>query len=219
MQQVWVIIPAYNEEKKIARVIQKARKYCKNIVVVDDGSRDSTRSRAEKVNAIVLHHRVNLGKGAALKTGCEFALKEGATKMIIMDGDDQHDPALIPAFLRALKKHQIVYGYRDFSQEMPALMGVGNRVINKCMRLLYNVEVKDVLCGFRAWTSKSYQKIRWNATNYDVETEIVARAARSKLSYAEVAVPTIYHDDYKGTTPIDGLKIVARMVQRRIVLA
>ena len=74
----WAIIPAYNEEENIANIVKKTKKYVDYVIVVDDGSRDKTTEVAKKAGAIVLRHAINLGKGAALKTGCDFAVKKGA---------------------------------------------------------------------------------------------------------------------------------------------
>ena len=95
-KSVWVIIPAYNESSYIEGVIKKTKKYVKNILVVDDGSEDNTKEIAEKSKSIVLRHLVNLGKGAALKTGCDYAVKKRADIIIAIDADAQHNPNKIP---------------------------------------------------------------------------------------------------------------------------
>src|SRR3989344_5319417 len=86
-----IIIPARNEEKTIAAVISGAKKYGR-VIVVDDGSTDSTAAEAQKTGAIVLQHIVNLGKGCALKTGCDYAVREYSKKIVVIDADAQHDP-------------------------------------------------------------------------------------------------------------------------------
>ena len=98
-KKIFAIIPAYNEEKQINSVINKTKKYVDEVIVVDDGSKDSTGEIAKKSNAIVLRHLVNLGKGAALKTGCDYAVKNKAGIIIAVDADAQHDPKEIPNFL------------------------------------------------------------------------------------------------------------------------
>jgi len=85
--KVFAVIPACNEENNIGKIIREVKKYVSNIVVVDDGSRDKTKYVAEKAGAVVLRHIVNLGKGAALKTGCDFAVKKGAKFIITLDAD------------------------------------------------------------------------------------------------------------------------------------
>ena len=82
--KVYAIIPAYNEEANIIDIIKKTKKYLDKVVVVDDGSKDKTKELAEKADAIVLRHLVNLGKGAALKTGCDYAVKKNANFILLL---------------------------------------------------------------------------------------------------------------------------------------
>ena len=98
----FIIIPAYNEQELVGKVINGAKEYSDNIIVVDDGSKDNTYENAKSLGVIVLKHSVNLGKGAALKTGCEYAFQNGADKVIVVDADTQHDPKEIPKFLEAM---------------------------------------------------------------------------------------------------------------------
>ena len=102
-----VIIPAYNIEKTLSRVIKGAQKYVDKVIVVDDGSDDATFKRAKEAGAEVLRHEKNLGKGKALCTGLEYALKKGFEQIILMDGDGQHDPNEIPRFLKAAQYPQV----------------------------------------------------------------------------------------------------------------
>jgi len=204
---LFIVIPGKNEQKNIGKVIRKAKKYCQNVVVVDDGSTDRTATVAKNEGALVLRHVINLGKGAALKTGCDYAIHEGAKRIIVMDADGQHDPKEIPRFVAALKNSDIVFGIRKFDRNMPNVMKIGNWFINKMTRELYDVGIKDTLCGYRAFTSSAYLKIRWNASDYSMESEMVANVGRHKLKYKEINIDTIYNDKYKGTTIFDGMKI------------
>ena len=213
-KDTWVIIPGYNEEKNIAKVIEKTLKFCKNIVVVDDGSSDRTSDNAAK--AIALKHIVNLGKGAALKTGVEYAIMKGAKIIVALDADGQHDPAMIPKFLKALDDCDIVFGYRKMSGRMPLIMRLGNWTINTMTEILFGISLKDTQSGYRAFKTKAYRKLRWDATDYFVETEMVANVGRKKLKYKQIPIATIYADKYKGTTVIDGIKIVLNMIWWRI---
>ena len=215
-KDVWIIIPAYNESKKISDVIQKTKKYCSNIIVVDDGSKDETFEIAKKTNVIVLKHIINLGKGAAVKTGCDFALKKGAKKMVLIDSDGQHDPSEIHKFLKALDNVDIVFGYRRFDKNMPFILKFGNNSINFVTKLLYGVDLKDTQCGYRALTTKAYKKIRWKANDYSMESEMIANIGKRHLKYKEIPIHTIYSDKYKGTTIFDGIKIVFNMFLWRL---
>lgn len=208
----FVIIPAHNEQSHIARVIRKTKRFSRNIIVVDDGSRDRTAAIAEKENVTVLRHVINLGKGAALKTGSEYALSEGADKLIFIDSDGQHLPQDIPRFLKALHGVDIVFGSRELNKKMPGILKFGNRVINKVNSILFGIELADTQSGYRAMTAKAYKKIRWRSTSYSVESEMIANAGKKRLKYREIPIKTIYSDNYKGTTVIDGVKIVLNML-------
>jgi glycosyltransferase involved in cell wall biosynthesis len=210
--EVFIIIPAYNEQKRVTSVIRKTKKYADNIVVVDDGSQDKTAEIAENENVTVLQHVVNLGKGAALKTGCEYAIKHGAKRIIFIDADGQHRPEDIPRFLEALDDADIVFGSRTLNKNMPFVLKFGNWFINKVNDVLFGVRLRDTQSGYRAMTSEAYKKIRWNSPSYSVESEMIANAGKKRLKYKEITIKTIYSDKYKGTTIIDGVKIVLNMI-------
>jgi len=212
---IWVIIPAYNEGKRILSVINKAKKYTKNIVVVDDGSSDNSYEVAKAANIIALKHIVNIGKGAALKTGCDYAVKAGAKILIVMDADGQHNPKDIPRFIGALKNKDIVFGARG-SKNMPLVMKLGNWFINNSTRLLYGTRLRDTQGGFRAFTKEAYKKIRWSSTDYSMESEMIANAGKHNLKYKEIEIKTVYSDKFKGTTVLDGTKIVLNMLWWKI---
>ena len=212
LNKVWVIIPAHNEEKHIEKVIKETKKFVKNILVVDDGSQDKTSFVAEKSGVFVLKHIVNLGKGAALKTGCEFAIKNNAEKIVVLDADGQHDPKEIPEFVKALDNADIVFGYRRLNKSMPFVLRYGNWFIFFMTKLLFGLKIVDTQCGYRAFTSNVYNKIKWNAVDYSMESEMVANTGKVRLRYKQIPIETIYSDMYKGTTVIDGTKIVLNMI-------
>jgi glycosyltransferase involved in cell wall biosynthesis len=211
----FVVIPAHNEQKNVGLIIRKIKVFTPNIVVVDDGSNDRTHIEAMANGAITLRHRINLGKGAALKTGCDFAVLNGARKIVVIDADGQHDPTHIPDFFSELNTRDIVFSYRSSNKKMPSILKFGNNFINGTMKSLYGIDIRDTQCGFRGFTTEAYGKIRWQASDYYMETEMIMKASRKKLQYTEIPIQTIYSDRYKGTTVIDGVKIVVKMVTRR----
>src|SRR4030042_5166562 len=104
MAKIFIVIPAFNEEPVIRDVITKVKKEgYSNIIVVDDGSPDSTSAQAKKAEAIVLRHILNRGKGAAIKTGMEAAKIMGADIVVTFDGDGQHDPKDIKKVIHLLE--------------------------------------------------------------------------------------------------------------------
>jgi len=212
MDQTYVIVPAYNEAARIKDVIGEIRKYCKNIIVVDDGSKDDTVKVASRENVTVLRHEINMGKGAALKTGCDYACSKDAGYIITIDADGQHQPKEIPTFMKALEKADIVFSYRMINRKMPFVLRFGNRFINQTLNYLYGIKIKDSQSGYRGFTADAYKKIRWNATDYYMETEMIIKTRRRRLRYAQLPIQTIYGDKYKGTTVLDGVGIVAKMI-------
>ncbi|MBI2660083.1 glycosyltransferase family 2 protein [Candidatus Woesearchaeota archaeon] len=213
---VWAVIPAYNEQHSIAGIVKKTKEYVNNVVLVDDGSTDKTNELARQAGAIVLKHIVNLGKGAALKTGCDFAVKNGAKSIIAIDADAQHNPNDIPRFTEKLKKYDIVFSYRKASRKMPFVLRFGNWFISNITVFLYGIKLNDTQCGFRAFSKEAYKKIRWSASDYSMESEMIARAGRQSLKYVQIPIQTIYSDEYKGTTIIDGIKIVFNMIKWKL---
>ena len=214
--KIFAIIPAYNEESNIVSIIKKTKRYVGNIIVVDDGSNDKTKEVAENANAVVLRHIINLGKGATLKTGCDFAIRKGAKYMIVLDADAQHNPDDIPRFINKLKKYDIVFSYRSVSSKMPPVLRFGNWFISGIVRALHGINLNDTQCGFRAFSKEAYRKIGWNSSDYSMESEMISNVGKQKLKYVQIPIQTVYSDRYKGTTVIDGIKIVLNMVWWRL---
>lgn len=211
----FAIIAAYNEEKHIRAVARDTRQFVDEVVVVNDGSKDGTSKEALAAGAIVLDHVVNLGKGAAMKTGAEFALHEGAEYIIFLDADGQHEPKDVPRFIEALKKSEIVFGARKREGNMPFILRFGNWFMSEVIYHLYGLRLHDSQCGFRAIRANSYQFLVWRSMDYSVESEIIAWAGKAKLRYEELWIKTIYYDKYKGTTPLHGFPIVWNLLMWR----
>lgn len=221
--KIYIVIPLYNEEKHIRKVLEGVQKYKLPVVVVDDGSSDSSKAKvlgSRKKNVILLEHKINLGKGAAMKTGAEYAFRHGAGAVIFMDSDNQHSPDDLPKFVEALKsaKYDVVYGSRNLNFGVPFARYLGNKFSSVLAGFLYKTYVSDLLCGFRAVTKKGYEKIKWESTGYGVETEMVARAAVARLKFCELPVETIYHSKVKGVTPLDGFAIFFNMLKWRLTI-
>lgn len=212
--RTFAVVPAYNEEKTIGSVVRKTKPYVDKVIVVDDFSKDNTSNEAKKAGAIVLRHPVNLGLGSSLKTGCEAALKLKGDVIITLDGDGQHDPKQIPRLVGLLQKEEldIVFGRRPYDKKMPIVKKLGNWGIDTTSRVLFGIDVKDTQSGFRAFTTDAYKKIKWDSQKYAVSSEIVMNAGRKKLKYKNEVVKTIYLDEFKGTTILNGAKIITQML-------
>lgn len=215
--RTWVVLPAYNEERYIIRVLERLGKVTTNIIVVDDGSSDKTVSLAKKHSKHVLEHSINLGKGAALTTGCDYAFKKcKADAVIFLDSDDQHDPELIPLFIEKLHHFGAVFGVRSFDNNMPLLRIFLNRFASVLILVLFGKYIPDIPCGYKAITHKTYKKISWKARDYAVEMEIAARVAQYQIPFTSIAIPTIYHDLDRGMNFLDTLTVVTQLLSWRL---
>jgi len=211
--KTWIIIPAYNESRYIGKFLDKLLAVTKQVIVVDDGSGDKTCEIARGKGVVCLLHIVNLGKGAALKTGCDYAFKKmDAEAVIIMDGDDQHVVDDIKLFERELKKGAaVVLGVRQMDAKMPLMRILGNKSMSIIINLFFGHYIADIPSGFKAMTRKAYQSLRWHSSGYEVETEIAVRIAKSKLSYVEVPISTVYHGKDYGFNLLDAGKILLKL--------
>ena len=219
-----IVIPAHNEDKHIGEIVRHLHTIQlhqsitkRTIIVVDDGSEDNTSAIANAAGALVITHSINLGKGSALKTGCETADRTQADIIITMDGDGQHKAEdihqLIEPLLQLPCDYDLIIGARHGKQKMPYVKRLGNFFLSRLISYFFNLTVRDTQSGFKSFTREAYQKIRWESNDYFVETEILAGVSHHGLRYQEVPIRTEYLDRYKGTTIFDGIKIVFRMLK------
>jgi len=207
-KDIFIIMPAYNEEGRVGQVVKEANKTGLKIFVIDDGSDDKTADEAAKNKATVIRHALNLGKGAALKTGVEAAFMSGAKAIISMDADGQHEAKHVAQFISALNKgNDIVFGSRTLAGHAPIVRYLGNKIGSFLVAILFGIYRQDILCGYLAFTKKAYKKIKWESSRYGLETELVARTGKNKLKYTEIPIRTIYIDKYKGVSIIDAINI------------
>jgi polyprenyl-phospho-N-acetylgalactosaminyl synthase len=208
----WVVVPAYNEEKKIGRVVRDLFQHgYQNILVVDDGSVDETAREAEAAGAKVFKHAINRGQGASLATGTEAVLKLGANVIVHFDGDGQFNPADIGPAIEFLKKNNLdeVLGSRFLDQrsKVPWLKRQTvlpfARIVN---RLLTGVKLTDAHNGFRILNRNAAEKIQITQDGMAHNSEIVAELARLKLSFREFPVEVKYFEYGQGIS--GGLKIL-----------
>lgn len=209
-----IIVPVYNESVRAVDTIRLILKKTKcGVVVVDDGSTDNSWVTLNKHfgkigRVILLRHVINLGKGAAMKTGCKLAWKMMADSVIFIDSDGQHNPKYLPKFEMGLAKYDLVFGFRKLTEEMPFVRKYGNIIAKFILRLLFNVNRKEFLCGYLGLKRSVYDKVEWQSTNYGVETEIATKVGRNNLKFLEVEIDTIYINKYKGVSIFDAIKIL-----------
>ena len=192
-------IPAYNEEKTIARVILLAEKYVSRIVVCDDGSTDMTARIAEKMGAEVIRHDRNAGYGAAIKSLFGRARELGADIMVTLDADGQHNPSDIPPLIKPIMKGSadIVVGSRFLkgakeTRDVPLYRHVGIKAITKLTNATSNCGQSDAQSGFRAYSRRALEKLRLHENGMGVSVEVLMRAREQNLKVVEVPVGCNY---------------------------
>lgn len=218
---VYLVVPAYNEEKHVETVLRDISKLGYHIILVNDGSKDNTLEIARSVqkdypNQIyIVSHIINRGLGAALKTGMTDALKHNAKYIITFDADGQHAFEDIPKVLKPLqdKKVDAVIGSRIF-EDMPTTKRFANNVMNILTHIFYGIKVKDSQSGLRAFSSEAAKKIDVVSTGYGVSSEFIKEIKNNQISFDEVPITTIYTDEtqHKGTNAIVGIKIMFKMI-------
>ncbi|MEO8844391.1 MAG: glycosyltransferase family 2 protein [Kofleriaceae bacterium] len=208
----WVVIAAYNEAKVIRDVVSEVVAAGWPVVLVDDGSRDATASEARVPGAIVLVHRINLGQGAALQTGIDYALRRGATSVVTFDADGQHDAADIPLLVATLDDHDIALGSRFLgrvegaSKRRMAMLRTATKVSNR----LSGFELTDSHCGLRAFRASAAPALRITQDRMAHASELLRKIKTSGLRLVEVPVTIRYteHSKSKGQGGIQAVRIL-----------
>lgn len=220
--KVFIIIPSFNEGIVIRQTILGLDgKY--NIVVVDDASTDNTDLMISDLPIYYLKHPINLGQGASLQTGMEFALKEGADIAVHFDADGQHNQDDIERFIHKLQNENldIVLGSRFIKREHTNLVPPFKRLILRIARLLNGLMtgmwLTDAHNGFRVMNRKSLKLIRLKENRMAHATEILSQININKLSYAELDTQIIYteHSIRKGQSWTNSFNILFELLVNR----
>jgi glycosyltransferase involved in cell wall biosynthesis len=219
---VWVVVAAYNEARKIADVVHGVRRAGHALVVVDDGSADSTAEQAAAAGAEVVRHPFNLGQGAALQTGIEFALAQGARFVVTFDADGQHRAGDITALLDALARNNADFalGSRVLGAtvNLPPRRRLLLRAATWFTRMTTGLAVTDAHNGLRAMTRRGAGAIRLHQNRMAHASEILHQIAASGLTYVEAPV-TVEYSAYslaKGQRTSDALTILVDLFARRL---
>lgn len=185
------VIPAQNEEQTIHDVVQRVKKYVKDVVVIDDGSTDLTRARAQEAGAVVISHPLNRGVGAAQRTGYRVALQKKADYVIQIDGDFQHDPECIPALLEQCQNgYDMVIGSRFLNpshKNYTVTRRSGIKFFTWVANLLGSLTVTDVTSGFRCYRASALARLS-SLPDRHWALEQTLEAARKNMKIKEVSV-------------------------------
>ena len=190
-------IPAYNEEKTIAKVVLLAQEHVDMVIVCDDGSNDMTADIAKGLGAVVVRHDKNLGYGAALQTLFSKAKTLNACILVTMDADGQHDAREILKLIEPLidDKADVVIGSRflEKGNNIPAYRRFGIKLLTKATnRSEKGNKLSDAQCGFRAYNRKAIQSLALLESGMGVSAEILLKARNHGLRVVEVPVQVYY---------------------------
>lgn len=199
------VIPCFNEERGIEAVVRETRSFLPTVVVVDDGSTDGTARRAESAGAQVLRHSINLGKGAALRSGLETARALGFGWALTLDGDGQHAPSDIPRFFDRAEATgaPLVVGNRMHDPgRMPWLRCLVNRWMSRRLSRLADRELPDTQSGFRLIQLQAWSKLDLKAQRFEVESEYLIGFVESGLAVEFVPIQVIYKTEQSKIQPL-----------------
>jgi glycosyltransferase involved in cell wall biosynthesis len=217
-----VVIAAFNEGSAIGPVVQAARAHCSWVIVVDDGSRDDTLDVAHQAGAHVVRHPINLGQGAALQTGIDYALRLGASYVVTFDADGQHSADEIVPMIEHLMRTEsdVVLGSRFLGNtvNMPKSKAVTLWLAVKFTRLTTGLKLSDTHNGFRALSRGAARRLRIRQNRMAHASEILDQIASLRLRYTEFPVTITYtaYSVSKGQHVLNSVAIVKDQVVGRL---
>ncbi len=205
LSEVCVLIPAFNEEKNIFHIGQAVKDLGFQVLIVDDGSRDSTPEKIKSLNVRSILSPVNEGKGASLRKGFEWFLGQNFSALILMDADGQHDPRDLSLFMKKLNEDDsdFVIGNRmENPQGMPWLRRLTNRFMSWMISGIAKQAIPDTQCGYRAIRRQALQKIKLRTTNFEIESEMLLEAARRGFKIRSVPIRSVYEGGHSHIQPL-----------------
>ncbi len=223
---VIAVIPGYNVENTVRKVVEETKKYVDEVIFVDDGSRDRSAEEAKKGGATVIRLPENQGKGFALRTGIKAAIEKGADVIVTLDSDGQHYPKDIPRFLETLNKgYDVVIGSRyagrfyTFPRNVIGNFGL-NFITNMFSygpaNLFRHKWLGDTQSGYRAFKAEALKKMNLEAKRYEIEGEMVFEIAKNNLKVKEI--PIVTKAKIKGVTVMDGIHNAKFLFKKRFKL-
>ena len=224
MAKVYIVMPAFNEAKRMGSVLSDLKKAgYKNIIVVDDGSTDDTINIAKKRGVYVLSHVLNRGQGASLQTGIDFALSKGADIIVTYDADGQFVIKEIISVIEPIIKNEadIVLGSRFLgaAKNIPLSKKIVLKIGVVVVFILYGIKITDSQCGFRALSRRAAEKIYLSYDRMEHAAEFFLEIMRNNLKYKEVPVTVIY-DEYslrKGQDWSKSFELGMKMLIKKFV--
>jgi glycosyltransferase involved in cell wall biosynthesis len=199
-----VVIPCLNEQATIGSLVRAVRRHLPTVLMVDDGSSDETALRAGEAGAVVLRHDRTRGKGAALTTGWRAARERGFSWGLCLDGDGQHAPEDIPAFLACggSTGAALVVGNRMRAPEgMPWVRRTANRWMSRMLSRRLGRELPDSQCGFRLMNLEQWRRLPISGAHFEIESDVLLAFAAAGLDIRFVPIQVIYKREQSKIHP------------------
>jgi len=210
--KICVVIPSYNESKEISNIVSQIKTLGHAVVIVDDGSSDDTAQIAEAGGAVVLRNQSNLGKGASLIKGFDYALGGDFEAVVAMDGDGQHLTEDISRFIAQAKSSEaaLFVGNRmGQAKSMPMVRYLTNAFMSWLISELIRQRVPDTQCGFRLIKIWLLRRLKLTTTNYEIESEMLIKASRLGAKIESVPIHAIYRGAKSQINPfVDTVRFV-----------
>ncbi len=219
---VWVVIPSYNEREALVHVLATLAGLPVSTVVVDDGSTDGGANLAGASGSWIIRHAINLGQGAALQTGIQFALSKGADVVVTFDSDGQHDAGDISRLVAALAENNAEFALGSrFLGDAPGIPFTRRVVLQAGVmftRLFSGIRVTDTHNGIRAMTRKGAQSVNLTLNRMEHASEFLDQVVSSQLPYVEVPVSIRYSPASleKGQKSTAAFRIAATLMAERL---
>jgi len=218
LNNIGVVIPAYNAEKTIGDIIRDLMDMgfeTNKIIVVDDGSKDKTSIMVKNYGVEVLRSDKNIGKGGALNSGFKKAISMGLQRVFTLDADGQHQVQEIKKFLQFCEIFDLVIGIRlKNSPDMPFVRRVVNRITSLVISLLSRNYIPDVQSGYRLVNLEIFKKIKLKTKNFQTESELVFRAIKNHYRVGFVPITTLYNSERSYIIPfIDTIRFINMAVR------
>ena len=217
LKKTVVLIPAYNEARSIGGIIKDLKEKGLSVYVIDDGSTDDTSAIALKEGANVLKHDKNKGKGASIRDGIQYALKENFDAVLILDGDGQHKTSDVDNFFAKMDgaSADIVIGNRMHdTSAMPFARHVTNRVMSYVISKLCGHDIPDTQCGFRLINIKVLKSVKLESSNYEIESELLLKAAKKGFKIESIPIQTVYENETSNINPlVDTVRFIVFLVK------
>ncbi|MBN2119982.1 MAG: glycosyltransferase family 2 protein [Candidatus Omnitrophica bacterium] len=219
--KTWIILPAFNEEKNILEVIRQIKHKKLPIIVVDDGSTDSTYSKVEgeKVE-VLLKNKQNLGKGASIRVAFRYIIdnKLDCDAAIIMDSDAQHLPQELDSFIKKLKEGSFfVLGNRlSNPKDMPWLRIITNKCMSFLLSRMVKQKVPDTQCGFKGLRKELLEKLSLTTSKYEIDSEFIIKVASLGYRIDSIPIKSIYRKQRSDINPfLDSCRFIRYILKVR----